>query len=186
MASWRKLLVARLPPPRSRFWVSFTPCGFRDGQNGVWEGFYRSSSGFFLLKVWFHHFSTFMSFISFHLIFLIYVMVRQAQAVSRSPPTAEVESLGLVHSMWVSRWTKRGLGRFLSEFLRFFPTKSLIPPFLHFHVVHFIPLNFFNPCDGASGVVGRHYCYLLTVNLGSSSISPLPPTLCQTRVEDES
>ena len=42
-----------------------------------------------------------------------------AQAVRRSPPTAGVPSSRLGPSMWVSWWTKRGLGRFFSGFSRF-------------------------------------------------------------------
>ena len=38
-------------------------------------------------------------------------------------------------------------------FLPFFSTTHFIPPFLHTHLIHFIC-----PCDGASGVVGRHSC----------------------------
>ena len=44
-----------------------------------------------------------------------------AQAVRRSPPTAGVPSSHLGHSMWVSWWMKRGLCRFFSGFLLFFP-----------------------------------------------------------------
>ena len=42
-----------------------------------------------------------------------------AQAVRRSPPTAGVRSSRLGLSMWVSWWTKRGLGRFSRGFSRF-------------------------------------------------------------------
>ena len=48
-----------------------------------------------------------------------------AQAVSRSPPTAGVPSSRLGHSMWVSWWTKRGLGRFF--------TVSPVFPYHKFH-----------------------------------------------------
>ena len=44
-----------------------------------------------------------------------------AQAVRRSPPTAGVPSSRLGHSMWVSWWMKRGLGRFFSGFSPVFP-----------------------------------------------------------------
>ena len=59
-----------------------------------------------------------------------------AQVVSRSPPTAGVPSLRLGPSMWVSWWTKRGLGRFSSGFLPFSPTTNFIPPFLHTQLIH--------------------------------------------------
>ena len=52
-----------------------------------------------------------------------------AQAVRRSLPTAGVPSSRLGHSMWVSWWTKRGLGRFFAGFLPFSPTTNFIPPF---------------------------------------------------------
>ena len=87
-----------------------------------------------------------------------------AQAVRCSPPTAGVPSSCLGHSMWVSWWTKRGLGRFFTGFLQFFPSTNFIPPFLHTHLIHFI-----SPCDGVSGVVGQHPCYSRTYNIGSSS-----------------
>ena len=102
-----------------------------------------------------------------------------AQAVKRSPPTAGVASSRLGPPTWVSWWTKRGLGRFFTGFLPFSPTTNFIPPFLHTHLIHFV--SFIRPCDGASGVVGRHPCYSRTYNVGASS---LDPTLCWTRVED--
>ena len=68
MASWRKRLGARLPPLGSRVRVSFTPCGFRGGRNGVWVGFSRGFSRFPLPQISFHHFSTLISSISFHFI----------------------------------------------------------------------------------------------------------------------
>ena len=64
-----------------------------------------------------------------------------AQAVRRSPPTAGVPSSRLDHSMWVSWWTKRGLGRFLSGFLPFSPTTNFIPPFLHTYLIHFVSFH---------------------------------------------
>ena len=64
-----------------------------------------------------------------------------AQAVRRSPPTAGVPGSRLGHSMWVSWWTKRGLGRFFTGFLPFSPTTNFIPPFLHTHLIHFVPFH---------------------------------------------
>ena len=64
-----------------------------------------------------------------------------AQAVSRSPPTAGVPSSRLGPSMWVSWWTKRGLGRFSMGFLPFSPTTNIIPPFLHTHLIHFVSFH---------------------------------------------
>ena len=93
-ASWRKRLGARLPPLGSRVRVSVPPCGFRGGRNEVWVGFSRGFSRFPLPPISFHHFSTLISFISFH---------------------------------------------------------------------------FIRPCDGASGVVGRHPCYSRTYNVEASS-----------------
>ena len=53
---------------RSRVRVSVPPCGFRGGRNGVWVGFSRGFSRFLLPQISFHHFSTFISSISFHFI----------------------------------------------------------------------------------------------------------------------
>ena len=64
-----------------------------------------------------------------------------AQAVRRSHATAGVPSSRLGHSMGVSRWTKRGLGRFFAGFLPFSPTTNFIPPFLHRHLNHFVPFH---------------------------------------------
>ena len=101
-----------------------------------------------------------------------------AQAVRRSPPTAGVPSSRLGSSMWVSWWTKRGLGRFFSGFLPFSPTTNFIPPFYHFSSISF---HFTSPCDGASGVVGRNPCYSLTYNIGASShLIPRPDLVLDT------
>ena len=67
-ASWRKRLGARLPPLGYRVRVSVPPCGFHGGRNGVWVGFSRGFSRFPLPQISFHHFSTLISFISFHFI----------------------------------------------------------------------------------------------------------------------
>ena len=64
-----------------------------------------------------------------------------AQAVRRSPPTAGVPSSCLGPSMWVSWWTKQGLGRFFTGFLPFSPTTNFIPPFLHPHLIHFVSFH---------------------------------------------
>ena len=47
-----------------------------------------------------------------------------------------------------------------------------------------ISLHFISPCDGASGVVGRHPCDHGPTISGLHRISSLDPTLCWTRVED--
>ena len=60
-----------------------------------------------------------------------------AQSVRRSPRTAGVPSSRLGHSIWVSWWTKRDLGRFFTGFLPFYPTTNFIPLFLHTHLIHF-------------------------------------------------
>ena len=64
--SCRKRLVARLPPLGSRVRASITPCGFRGGRNGIWVCFLGGFSRFPLSQISFHHFFTFISFISFH------------------------------------------------------------------------------------------------------------------------
>ena len=90
-----------------------------------------------------------------------------AQAVKRSPPTAGVPSLHVDHYMWVSWWTKRDLARFFSGFLQF------LPPQISFHnfptLISSILFHFIRPCDGASGMVGRHPCYSRIYNIGASS-----------------
>ena len=91
-ASWLKRLGARIPPLGSRVRVSVTPCGFRDGRNGVWVGFSRVTPLF---------------------------------------PYHKFHSTISPHSS--------------------------------------ISFNFIRPCDGASGVVGRHPCYSRTYNFGASS-----------------
>ena len=63
------------------------------------------------------------------------------QAVSRSLLSARVPSSRLGPSMWVSWWTKRGLGSFFAGFLPFYPTTNFIPPFLHTHLIHFVPFH---------------------------------------------
>ena len=60
-------LDAHLPTQVSRVRVSVTPFGFHSGQNGVWVSFSRGFSRFPLPRISFHHFSTLISFISFHL-----------------------------------------------------------------------------------------------------------------------
>ena len=76
------------------------------------------------------------------------------------PPTAGVPSSRLGHSMWVSWWTKRGLGRFFLGFLPFSPTTNFILPFLHPHLTHFFSFHLIPPCDGATvwstGILAIH------------------------------
>ena len=91
----------------------------------------------------------FMSCIEFEYVtdfFLLSIVIDSkgglvAQAVSRSPPIAGFPSSRLGHFMWVSWWTKRGLGRFFSGFLPFSPTTNSIPPFLHTHLIHFVSFH---------------------------------------------
>ena len=104
-----------------------------------------------------------------------------AQALRRSPPTAGVPSSRLGHSMWVSWWTKRGLGRFLP----FSPTTNFIPPFLHTHHIHF---RFISSAlvmvrqAWSAGTLATHE----PIISGLHRISSLDPTLCWTRVKDKS
>ena len=93
-----------------------------------------------------------------------------AQAVRRSPPIARIPNSCLGHSMCFSRWMNLSPGRFLSGFLSFSLAIYFISVLLHTHLVHFIC-----PCDGATGVVGRHPCYSRTYNIGvSSHLIPRP------------
>ena len=99
-----------------------------------------------------------------------------AQAVRRSPPTAGVPSSCLGPSMWVSWWTKRGLGRFFKGFSRF-PLPKI--SFHHFStLISSISFHFIRPYDGATGMVGRHPCYSRTYNMGASSHLIPRPDLC--------
>ena len=77
-APWLKRLDTRLPPLLgSRVRVSVTPCLFRGGRNGVWVGFSWRFFRFSLPKCSFHHFSTVITFMSFHFISSSTVMVHQ-------------------------------------------------------------------------------------------------------------
>ena len=92
------------------------------------------------------------------------------QAVRRSPPTTGVPSLHLGppcgfrggrNGVWVG---------FSRGFFRF-PLPQI--SFHHFSTLtSFISFHFISPCDGASGMVGRHPCYSRTYNLGASSTRP--------------
>ena len=54
--------------------------------------------------------------------------------------------------------------------------------FHHFStLISSILLHFIRPCDGATGVVGRHPCYSLTYNIGASShLIPRPDLVLDT------
>ena len=107
-----------------------------------------------------------------------------AQAVRRSLPTAGVPCSRLGHSMWVSWWTKRGQGRFLSGFSPVFPYHkfhSTISPLSH--LIHFV--SFHQPFvmvrqAWSAGTLATHG----PIILGLHRISSHDPTLCWTRVED--
>ena len=63
---------------------------------------------------------------------------------------------------------------------------SLFPlPQISFHhfsiLISSISFHFISPCDGASGVVGRHPCHSLTYNIGTSShLIPRPDLVLDT------
>ena len=57
--------------------------------------------------------------------------------------------------------------------------------FHHFStLISSISFRFISPCDGASGMVGRHPCYSRTYNIGASLHLIPHPALCRTGVED--
>ena len=85
--------------------------------------------------------------------------------------------------MWVSWWTKRGLGRFSSGFLHFSHTTNFIPPFLHTHLIHFVTFYFIRPCDGGSRR-GQPTPLLFTDLQGLHYISFLDPALYRTQVDE--
>ena len=68
----------------------------------------------------------------------------------------------------------------------FSPGFSRFPlPQISFHhfstLISSISFHFNSPCDGASGVVGRHPCYSLTYNIGASShLIPRPDLVLDT------
>ena len=64
-----------------------------------------------------------------------------AQAVRRSPLTAGVPSSRLGPSMWVSWWTKRGLGRFFHGVPPVFPYHKFHSTILHTHLIHFVSFH---------------------------------------------
>ena len=64
--------------PGSRIRVSFTPFGFRGGQNRAWVDFSQTSFSFSLPQIWFHYFFTLILFILFHFLSSAPVMLRQA------------------------------------------------------------------------------------------------------------
>ena len=104
-----------------------------------------------------------------------------AQAVRRSPPTSGVPRSRLGPSMWVSWWTKRGLGRFFMGFLPFSPTTNFIQPFLHSHPFRFISSALVMERQAwSAGTLATHG----PIIWGLHRISSLDPTLCWTRVED--
>ena len=91
----------------------------------------------------------------------------------------------LSHSMWVSWWMKRDLGRFSWGLSPFSPATNFIPLCLHTHLIHFVLFHFIRTSDGASGVGGL--AFLLFTDLqtkGLHRMSSLAPALCRTRVED--
>ena len=45
------------------------------------------------------------------------------------------------HSMWVSWWTKRGLGKFFLGFFPFSTATNFIAPLLHTHLIHFVSFH---------------------------------------------
>ena len=62
-----------------------------------------------------------------------------------------------------SWWSKRGFGRFSRVFFSYQKFHFTISPHSS-HSFHYI-----TPCDGATGVTGRHPWNLLTFNIGASS-----------------
>ena len=62
------------------------------------------------------------------------------------------------NGVWVG--FSRGFSRFPLPQISFHHFCTLIPS---------ISFHFISPCDGASGVVGRHPCYSRTYNIGASS-----------------
>ena len=74
------------------------------------------------------------------------------------------------------KWVWVGFSRGFSRF----PLPQI--SFHHFSIlISSISFHFNSPCDGASGVVGRHPCYSLTYNIGASShLIPRPDLVLDT------
>ena len=85
----------------------------------------------------------------------------------------KITSLNAYNGVWVG--FSRGSSRFPLPQISFHHFSTLISS---------ISFHFISPCDGATGVVGRHPCFSRTYNIGASSHLILDPTLCWTRVED--
>ena len=72
--------------------------------------------------------------------------------------------------VWVG--FSRGFSRFPLPQISFHHFSTLISP---------ISFHFIRPCDGVTGVVGRHPCYSLTYNIGASShLIPRPDLVLDT------
>ena len=102
-----------------------------------------------------------------------------AQAVRRSPPTSGVPSSRLGPSCGF-RGGRNGVWVGFSRGFSRFP----LPPisFHHFStLISSISFHFIRPCDGESGVVGRHPCYSRTYDVGASShLIPRPDLVLDT------
>ena len=57
---------------------------------------------------------------------------------------------------------------FFSGFLRYSFTTNFIPPFSLAHFSYFVSFNFIHPCNGATGMLGRHPWYSQIFNVGTS------------------
>ena len=74
------------------------------------------------------------------------------------------------NGVWVGY--SRGVSRFPLPQISFHHFSTLISS---------ISFHFINPCDGASGLVGRHPCYSRTYNIGASShLIPRPDLVLDT------
>ena len=105
-----------------------------------------------------------------------------ALAVKRSPLTSEVPSSRLGHSMSVSWWTKRSLGRFSRDFPVFLCHKlsSTISPHSP-HSFCFLPLAPVIVRQAWSvGILAIHWPSIKVLH----RISSLDPALCRTRIEN--
>ena len=102
-----------------------------------------------------------------------------AQVVRRSPLIAWVPSSRLGHSMWF-RGGRNGVWVGFSRGFSRFPLPHI--SFHHFStLISTISFRFIRPCDGASGVVGRHPCYSRTCTIGASShLIPRPDLVLDT------
>ena len=159
MNSWRERLDARLPSLWYRVRFSITQSGFHGGQNRIWIGF-----SWICPVLSRHKFHSTMSPRSCHGRLARW---RRWSACDVGESTPE----GLENELW-RKWSDGRVGEWGSAHSPTLPT-SLYLPHRNFtyviwraardsYLLIFVSFHYICPCDGATGVVGRHPCYWKT------------------------